>query len=114
MRRGFLMCCLALGFLIGCNAFNGPVGPLPDPAEPDKPKPVEPQKPAEQDVWKALAALVRSGRVPHTDRVIAAAELLKSAGYLSDLSRLERWRSARTEIDSANAGTLAAQVEGGS
>ncbi len=95
-------------------------GPAPDvKPEPDKPVPgpVEPQKPTEKQVWDNLARFVELNRLPlldaHTHQIVKIADELKAMGYLSDVSRVEPWRTAKREdITETNRASIVSAIRG--
>ena len=101
-------------------ANRGGDGPTPVPPEPPAPGPVEPidpVKPAEKQVWETLARYVELDRLPtldtHTHQVVKIADELKAMGYLSDVSRVEPWRTAKREdITAANKSAIISTLKG--
>lgn len=78
------LCCGAFG----CLDAVGPPSPTPSPA----PQPVAPVNPntghTDAEFWFALADRVQSGRVHHTDRLIAICKAAKESKDLIDAKRL--------------------------
>jgi hypothetical protein len=101
--------------------FNRSSAPNPAP-EPDKPipgpvDPVTPAKPTEKQVWETLAKLVELDRLPtldtHTHQLVKIADELKAMGYLTDVGRVDAWRTAKREdITTANKATVLSTLRG--
>lgn len=90
----------------------GPDKPIPGPVEP-----VAPAKPTEKQVWDNLAKFVELDRLPtldtHTHQLVKIADELKAMGYLSDVARVEPWRTAKREdITAANKAAILSKLRG--
>jgi len=80
-------------------------------------EPIDPVKPAEKQVWETLARYVELDRLPtldtHTHQLVKIADELKAMGYLSDVSRVEPWRTAKREdITAANKAAILSTLKG--
>lgn len=93
-------------------------GPAPAPVPPPGPvEPIEPTKPTEKQVWESLAKYVELDRLPtldtHTHQVVKIADELKAMGYLTDVGRVELWRTAKREdITAANKAAILSTLKG--
>lgn len=96
---------------------DGPTPVPPGPPTPGPVEPIDPVKPAEKQVWETLARYVELDRLPtldtHTHQVVKIADELKAMGYLSDVSRVEPWRTAKREdITAANKSAIISTLKG--
>lgn len=105
---------MAIVSIAGCNLLSAiPDGPTPDDVQPPEPQPgpgPSPQYP-EQQYWEALAVLVEKDTFVNSDQVRLTADRLKSAGWVSDLSRLSDL-TRRVEITTANRQEIARKIRG--
>jgi len=82
---------------------------------PDKPDDGGQVKVDESKVWSEFAEWVErnpAGSVNDTDHVVQMGQSLKSAGLLSDISRLDQYAQKFSEIDSSNRKQIADTIRG--
>jgi len=91
-------------FIAGCSFIqDGPSDPVDPTDDTVNPEPGPDTKPYTADEhWDALAKLVSSGGIRHTDEIIWVAERLKSLNYLTDITRVDKYRKKMVTLDESN------------
>jgi hypothetical protein len=96
-------------FLSGCNFLDAIPTPSPDGEKEQKEEKKTPAV-SEDEVWKELALSIAKGVHRDTDDVVLTAENLKTMGRLTDISRVDEFRTKLTKIDETNRDAIAAKV----
>ena len=111
---------LPVVLIIGAIWLFSQQGSAPKPVQPDPIKPTPDLisvKPSADQTWEAFAVAVESKMLggtmqQHTDHLLKIADTLKEAGTLTDVSRVDDWRTKRIDITDANRAEIVKKLRG--